>query len=65
MKKVLFITDAKGGLGKTLIAHHRQQALAYLHYPAIFRERTQYRSQQPMAKRPSRIKNSTAVFRRY
>jgi hypothetical protein len=65
MNKVLFITDAKGGLGKTLIAHHCQQALACSHYPAIFRERTQYRLQQPMAKRPSRIKNSTAALRHY
>jgi hypothetical protein len=65
MKKVLFITDAKCGPGNTLTGRHCPQALACLHYPAIFRERTQYRLPQPKAKRPTRIKNSTAVFRRY
>jgi hypothetical protein len=65
MKKVLFITDAKGGPGKTLIAHHCRQALARLHYPPIFGERTPQRFPRPKVKRPSRIKNSTVVFRRH
>jgi cellulose biosynthesis protein BcsQ len=30
MKKVLFITEAKGGAGKTLIARYCEQALAHL-----------------------------------
>jgi hypothetical protein len=64
MKKVLFITDAKGGAGKTLIARHCRQALARLHCTPIFGERTRQRFPRPKAKRPSRIKHSTVIFRR-
>jgi hypothetical protein len=65
MKTVLFITDAKGGLGKTLMPRHCQQAVARLHYPPIFGERTPQSFPRPKAERPSRIKHSTAVSRRY
>jgi hypothetical protein len=65
MKKMLFITDAKGGPGKTLIPHHCRQAPARLHYPPILGAWTPQRLPRPKAKRPFRIKNSTAVFRRY
>jgi hypothetical protein len=65
MKRVLFITDAKGGLGKTLIARHCQQALARLHYPPIFGEGTPRRLPRLKVKRPYRIKNSTVVLRRH
>jgi hypothetical protein len=65
MKKVLFITDARGGPSKTLITHHCRQALARLHYPPIFGERTPQRFLRPKVKRPSRIKHSTVVFRRH
>jgi hypothetical protein len=63
MKKVLFITDGGGGLGKTLIAHHCRQALAFLHYPPG--ERAPQRFPRVKSKRPSGIKNSTVGFRRY
>jgi hypothetical protein len=54
MKKILFITDAKGGPGKTLIAHHCLRALTRLHYPPIFGERTPQRFPRLKAKRRSR-----------
>jgi hypothetical protein len=63
MKKVLFITDGKGGAGKTLIAHHGRPDLKRLRYPRIFCERTLQRIPRPKAKRPSRIKHSTVIFR--
>lgn len=65
MKKMLFITDAKGGPGKTLILHHRRQAPACLHYPPISGARTPQRLPRPKVERPFRIKNLTAVLPRY
>jgi len=65
MTKMFLITGSKGGLGKTLIAHRCRHALTRLHYPPIFGERTPQRFPRLKAKRPSRIKHSTAVFRRY
>jgi hypothetical protein len=64
MKKVLFITDAKGGPGKTLIAYDCRQALDGPHYPPIFGERTPQRFPRPKLKRLSRVKNSPVVFHR-
>jgi hypothetical protein len=52
MKKVLFITDAKGGPGKTLIAHNWQQALAGLRYPPIFGEGTPHRQFEALGLNP-------------
>jgi hypothetical protein len=60
MKKVLFITEAKGGLGKTLIARHCRQPFARLRYQPLAGDRPQHR-----LPRPTRTKNSTVVSRRY
>jgi hypothetical protein len=65
MKKELIVTDGKGGLGKTLIAHDCRQAFDRLHYPPIFGERTPQRFPRPKVKRLSRVKTSTVVFGRH
>jgi hypothetical protein len=57
--------DARGGTGKTLISHDYRLTLASLRYQLIFGDRTPQRLPRPVAKRPPRIKNSTALFRRY
>jgi hypothetical protein len=60
MKTLLIIANAKGGTGKTLIAHHYRQAIARLPYPPIFDERIPGRLPRPQLNRPMRFKNSTA-----
>jgi hypothetical protein len=65
MTKTFLVTGAKGGPGKTLIARHCWPALTRLRYPPIFGERTPRRFPRPKVKRPSRIKNSTVVFRHH
>jgi hypothetical protein len=65
MKKMLFITGAKGGPGKTLIAHNCPQALTRLRYQLFFAERTRQRFPRLKSERPIRFKNPTPIFRRY
>ncbi|MEY9589790.1 hypothetical protein ABIA06_002081 [Bradyrhizobium yuanmingense] len=65
MKKMLFITGAKGGPGKTLVSHHCRQAPTRWHHPPAFGASRPQRLLRPKVKRPFRIKNPMAVFRRY
>jgi hypothetical protein len=65
MKKVLFNTGAKGGPGKTFIAHNYPHALTRLRYPPIFGGRTRQRFPRLKSERPIRFKNPTPIFRRY
>lgn len=65
MKKMLFITDAKGGPGKTLVPHHCPQAPARRHDPPIFGALRPQRLPRPKVKRPFRVKNPPTVFRPY
>jgi hypothetical protein len=62
MKKMLFITGAKGGPGKTLIALNCPQALTRLRYQPVAGDRLQHRLPRPTATRPTGI--WTTVFRR-
>jgi hypothetical protein len=63
MKKMMFITTAKGGLGKTLFAHHCRLIETSLRYQLFFGERTPQRFPRTRSKRPSGIK--ITAFRRY
>jgi hypothetical protein len=63
MKKMLFITNAKGGTGKTHIAHLCQLTKTSLRYQLLFGERTPHPLPRSKAKRPSIVK--TTAFRRY
>ncbi len=65
MKKILIITNAKGGPGKTLFAHCYRLTLASLRYPPLFSERTPQRLPRLKSKRPLRFKNPTRIFRRH
>lgn len=62
MKKMLFITAAEGGPGKTLVPHRCRQAPTRWHHRPMFGG---LRPQRPKVKRPFRIKNPMAACRRY
>jgi hypothetical protein len=61
MKKMMVITTAKGGLGKTLFAHHCGLTQTSLRYQLFFAERTPQRYLRTKAKWKSGTK--TIVFR--
>jgi hypothetical protein len=61
MKKMIVITTAKGGLGKTLFAHHWWLNQTPLRYQPFFAERTPQRYLRTKAKWKSGSK--TIVFR--
>jgi hypothetical protein len=63
MKKMMFTTTAKGGLGKTMFAHHCWLIQTSLRYQLFLGERTPQRFTRPKSKRPSGIK--ATAFRRY
>jgi hypothetical protein len=61
MKKMLFITNASGGTGKTMFAHHCWLTQTSWRYQLFFAERTPQRYLRPKAKWKSGTK--TIVFR--
>jgi hypothetical protein len=61
MKKMLFITNASGGTGKTMFAHHCGLTQTSLRYQLFFAERTPQRYLRTKAKSKSGTK--TIVFR--
>jgi hypothetical protein len=63
MKKMLFITNASGGTGKTIFAHHCGLTQTSLRYQLFFGERTPQRFPRTKSKRPSGIK--ITAFRRH